>query len=337
VPRVHTVPGRHGSRLLGVLSDAARRHPRIDMLVPCRLLDLHPADRAVRAVVAHPDGEREEVTAAAALLATSGYGANDALVRRHLPDIAAATYHGGEHSTGDALRIGAGLGARTACLDAYQGHAGLSATARTLVTWTTVMHGGFLVNRDGRRFGDETSGYSEYASLLAGQPGATGWIVFDQRIHELSTTFVDYRDAVASGAVHLAETADDLAESISVPAGALRAELAEAAAVANGEKDDDRFGRSAFEAALTPPLRAVRVLPALFHTQGGLAVDEHARVLGQDGEPITGVYASGGAAVGISGRGASGYLGGNGLLPALGLAYLAASHAGRTSDGGEHR
>lgn len=31
--------------------------------------------------------------------------------------------------------------------------------------------------------------------------------------------------------------------------------------------------------------------------------------------------------MGISGHGASGYLAGNGLLPALGLAFLAAEHA----------
>jgi fumarate reductase flavoprotein subunit len=55
-------------------------------------------------------------------------------------------------------------------------------------------------------------------------------------------------------------------------------------------------------------------------------VDEHARVLGAGDAPIPGLYASGGAASGISGHGAAGYLAGNGLLPALGLAYLAAGH-----------
>ena len=68
----------------------------------------------------------------------------------------------------------------------------------------------------------------------------------------------------------------------------------------------------------------IRVRPALFHTQGGLLVDAHARVLDDDDRPIPGLYASGGAAAGISGHGASGYLAGNGLLPALGLALLAA-------------
>jgi fumarate reductase flavoprotein subunit len=67
------------------------------------------------------------------------------------------------------------------------------------------------------------------------------------------------------------------------------------------------------------------VTPALFHTQGGLVVDEHARVLA-GGVPVPGLYASGGAAIGISGHGAGGYLAGNGLITALGLAFLAAEH-----------
>ena len=79
-------------------------------------------------------------------------------------------------------------------------------------------------------------------------------------------------------------------------------------------------------APLAPPYQAIEVVPALFHTQGGLLVDEHGQVLDTTGAPLGGLYASGGAAVGMSGHGAAGYLAGNGLLPALGLAYLAADH-----------
>ncbi len=95
--------------------------------------------------------------------------------------------------------------------------------------------------------------------------------------------------------------------------------------MARGEATD-RFGRTSVEAELAPPYAAVRVVPALFHTQGGLVVDEHARVERADGSTIRGLYAAGGAAQGISGHGAAGYLAGNGLLPALGLAFLAAEH-----------
>jgi fumarate reductase flavoprotein subunit len=336
-PRVHTVPGRHGSALLDQLVDRARRSDRIDLLVPARLVQIRPAADGLIAVLRRPDGGTERISAGAVLLATNGYGADPELVRRQLPEIAAADYHGSEFSRGDALRIGAELGAATGFLDSYQGHAGLSATARTLVTWTTVTHGAVLVDAHGRRFGDETVGYSEYAALLAARPGAAGWLVFDERIHQLSLPFTDYRQVVGSGAVRGADSVADLAGLIEVPAETLAAELAEAAAVARGERTADRFGRTVFGPGLTAPLRAVRVVPALFHTQGGLRVDEHARVLRVDGSAIPGLYASGGAAVGISGHGAAGYLAGNGLLPALGLAYLAAGHAARRAGETEHK
>lgn len=327
VPRMHSVPSRHGSELLRHLLAAATARPRIDLLVPARLVAARPSAGGVTAVLERPDGTREEVRSHALIMATSGYAGDPAAVRAHLPEIAGADYHGSEYARGDALRIGAGCGAAVGYLDAYQGHAGLSAEARTLVTWTTIMHGGIVVNGRGQRFGDETVGYSEYAAALAAQPGATGWVVLDQRIHDLSLAFTDYQQVAGCGAVRSAASVDELAGLLAADPAVLRAELTEAEAVASGARPADRFGRTVFPAALRPPYRAVRVVPALFHSQGGLLVDEHARVRHRDGGTVAGLYAAGGAAAGISGHGAAGYLAGNGLLPALGLAYLAAGHA----------
>ncbi|NEA24077.1 FAD-binding protein, partial [Actinomadura bangladeshensis] len=88
-------------------------------------------------------------------------------------------------------------------------------------------------------------------------------------------------------------------------------------------------GRTHWERPLAAPYAAVRVVPALFHTQGGLIVNEEAAVVDPGDRPIPGLYAAGGAAAGISGHGADGYLPGNGLLPAFGLAYLAAGAVAR--------
>jgi fumarate reductase flavoprotein subunit len=78
---------------------------------------------------------------------------------------------------------------------------------------------------------------------------------------------------------------------------------------------------------LAPPYRAVRVTGALFHTQGGLVVDEHARVLGTAGRPLPNLLAGGGAARGVSGPSRWGYLSGNGLLTAVVLGRLAGQTA----------
>ena len=310
--------------MLADLVRAVRADDLIDLMVPARLIDiLLDADGVAEVVVETPNGE-ERIPTRAVLLATNGFGADRDLVAEHLPEIAGATYHGSEGSTGDALRLGVRLGAATAYLDAYQGHAALTPAA-TLAGWATVMHGGVVVDLHGRRFGDETTGYSEYAAALQATDGGRGWIVIDERIHEACLAFTDYRDSVESGVTRTAAGIAELAAATELDADALAATLETARAAATGEAEDEH-GRTRWEAPLEAPFRAIPVTPALFHTQGGLVVDEHARVLGEDGAPLAGLYAAGGAAAGISGHGAAGYLAGNGLLPALGLSFLAAEH-----------
>jgi fumarate reductase flavoprotein subunit len=78
---------------------------------------------------------------------------------------------------------------------------------------------------------------------------------------------------------------------------------------------------------LIEPFHAVKVTGALFHTQGGLAIDTTGRVRRQDGALFPNLFAAGGAAAGLSGETAAGYLSGNGLLTACVLGRLAARAA----------
>ncbi len=59
--------------------------------------------------------------------------------------------------------------------------------------------------------------------------------------------------------------------------------------------------------AATADMGAYQGHGALFHTHGGLIVDEDARVLRADGSPLPNLFA-GGAARGVSGAGAAGYI-----------------------------
>jgi fumarate reductase flavoprotein subunit len=323
--RCHTVPGRAGRALLADLIARTRANDLIDLMVPATLTAVcTDADGAVESVVVRGPAGEEEIPTRSVLLATNGFAADPDMVAQHIPEIAGAIYHGSEGSQGDALRIGTALGAATAYLDSYQGHAALAMPSATLAGWATVMHGGFLVDHGGHRFGDETTGYSEYAAASLERADGRAWIILDDRVHQACLAFQDYRDTVDSGAVKWGDDVADLAATIGLPAADLAHTLDRTSAAAAG--DADEFGRTYWEAPLRPPFAAVAVRPALFHTQGGLVVDEHARVRTADDEPIRGLYAAGGAAAGISGHGAGGYLAGNGLLPAFGLAYLAADH-----------
>ncbi len=182
-----------------------------------------------------------------------------------------------------------------------------------------------MINSDGKRFGDETLGYSEYAVPVLGQIDGVAWVLLDERIANACLVFKDYQDLVDAGAVRWSDDLTDLAHIVGAPVEAVEETLSAAAAAASGAASDP-FGRTGWEQQLRPPYGAVKVTGALFHTQGGLRVDASARIL-SGGEPIPGMFAAGGAAIGMSGHGASGYLAGNGLLAALGLGYIAGKHA----------
>ena len=327
--RCHAVPDRSGrtmhNHLLGRIATAAS----ITFVTPMSLDDVVlESDQVEAAIVKTPDGQVEPIRTRNVILATNGFGADASLVRRYIPEIADGIYHGGEGSSGHALRIGQRLGADVGYLDAYQGHGSVAAPHGVLLTWATVMHGALLLNVEGERFGDETEGYSEFGARVVGQPEATAWMVFDERIDAACRPFADYQDLLGAGAVRWASDTPALADVLGAPEATVGATLAAARAAATGEHFD-AHGREFFEAPLEPPYAAVKVTGALFHTQGGLHVDPNARVQ-RSGAAITGLYAAGGAAVGISGNGADGYLAGNGLLSALGLGYLAGRDAARS-------
>lgn len=326
--RCHAVEDRAGRTLHGHLSRARSERPEITFAIPMRLTGVETDDdgAVAAAMLAPPGGEPDRIETGAVVLATSGYGAEPELVKRHAPEAAKALYFGGGGSTGDALAIGQALGADTGYLDAYQGHGSVAHPHGVLVTWATVMHGAVLVNSAGERFGDETAGYSEYAALVLAQPEHTAWVVYDERVHDACRRFHDYATLLEARAVRWADDVAALAATVGAPEERLTGTLDQARGAARGSRGDE-FGRSFWEQPLEPPYAAVKVTGALFHTQGGLLVDGDARVL-RGGKPIQGLYAAGGAAAGMSGRGADGYLAGNGLLAALGLGYLAGRHLG---------
>jgi fumarate reductase flavoprotein subunit len=286
------------------------------------------AERGIHGIeVTRPDGTRDLIGCDALILACNGYGGNPALVAQHIPEMRGALYFGHPGNRGDAVLWGEALGARLVYMSGYQGHGSVAHPHGILITWATIMEGGFQVNLSGRRFSNESFGYSEQAAAVIAEPEAIAFSIFDERIATIARQFEDFRHAEASGAVIEADSIEELAARLKLPADALGETFA---AVERLKQSDgtDGFGRIfAGVAPLSPPLKAVRVTGALFHTQGGLAVDRHARVLDRDGRTLPNLLAAGGAAAGVSGPQASGYLSGNGLLTATVLGRIAGTSA----------
>ncbi len=325
--RMHAPPGNNGANLVSQLVERIEATPNVELLANTPVNRLVADKGAVVGVVAG-DPVEEAIAAGKVILATDGFGGNRRMVGQHCDEeIERALYFGADGNTGDGIRWGVELGSAVASMDAYQAHATVAHQTGVLSTYAIVMNGGILVNEDGERFGDESAGYSEFAIDVLGQPDGVAYEVFDERIFEqLTGQFDDFDDAVELGAYDRADRVEELAETIGCDPDATAAAVDRYnEAVRSGEPDET--GRTDGTHVLEGPFYGTKVTGALFHTQGGLVVDEHARVLREDGTPVENLYAGGGCATGVSGHGAGGYLSGNGLTAALGFGRLAGRHA----------
>jgi fumarate reductase flavoprotein subunit len=128
-----------------------------------------------------------------------------------------------------------------------------------------------------------------------------------------------------AGLLLKAETPAELAGKLGINAEGLEQTIRECKWLA-ASSEKDAFGR-VLPQPLERPYYGIKVTVALYHTQGGLKVNADGLVIRADGSIIPNLYAGGGVAVGVSGKGLEGYLPGNGLLASLGLGMIAAEHA----------
>lgn len=313
--RVHGWRGHGGQDMVDLLhrrlDDAG-----VDVLLGAKLVAVH-ADETGRlhgVTLERPDGAQELVGCETLILACGGFAANHAMVAQHMPDVSHARNNGHEGSQGTGIVVGETLGAAVGDMGAYQGYAMLAEPQGIPVPPGVPVEGGVLVNTQGQRFTNEVEDIAGMVHPVLAQPGDHVWVVFDQRIESVTDYIPEMQQLIALNAAKKADTPEELAALIGVPADALAATLAQAhAAQASGQPDAQGrvWGEDKPPVA---PYRAVKVVGAIFHTQGGLQIDGQARVLRGDGKPLPNLFAGGGAARSVSGPAHWGY------LPAMGLA-----------------
>ena len=177
--RMHGLPSRTGRELIDRLRNAAEANDIVILAKSTAERLFADSESRIRGVeVARRDGSCERIGCEAMILACNGFGGNPELVRRYIPEMAGALYFGHPGNRGDAVIWGDALGAQLSHLGAYQGHGSVATPHNILITWATIMQGGIQVNGEGRRFCDETHGYSEQAAEVLRQPGGFAWTVF---------------------------------------------------------------------------------------------------------------------------------------------------------------
>jgi 3-oxosteroid 1-dehydrogenase len=298
------------------------------------------------------------------IIAAGGFERNQAMREQYLPQPSRADWSATPpNNTGDGIRAGQAVGARTALMD----HSWWAPTTyvkgeekqRALFVERT-LPGCVMVNAAGERFVNEAAPYTDivyamYANNREGAASVPCWMVFDaefrrkypcgallpgyaQRDWQLPEHLRDY--------FHKASSLEELATKIGVDAGGLVRTVQRFNGMAvQGVDEDFHKGESLFDRyygdpnvqpnpCLAPllkgPFYAVRIDAGDIGTKGGLLTDVHARVLHEDGEPINGLYAIGNSAASMMGRTYPGA--GSTIGPAMTFGYLAANHIKRQSE-----
>ena len=327
--RLHIPPGRSGEELLALLLNACAR-AGAEVVTEATVIALYAneAHRVVGLKIERPGGVIENIGCGAVVLATCGFGGNESMIAEHIPEMRHARYFGHEGNRGDGILWGLALGAAAADMTAYQGLGTLADPQQIVVPHPLMIEGGFLVNVEGKRFTHELANISGMCVPVLEQPEGRAWVIFDEQRHRACLEpSVEQRQLAEVGAIKRADDWAALEQLCGLPAGSLAAEnaLIDAARAADQE---DHLGRSfKYLAPLTPPFCAVRVTGALFHTQGGLCINEKAQVVRTDDSALPNLYAGGGAARSISGPAVTGYLPAVGLSMAITLGAIAGSSA----------
>jgi len=316
VPHGHMVRGS-GDGLIKALHAACRERD-VEIALGRRVDRLVATGGRVRGVAVGDD----EITADAVVLASGGFCASPEMIARWWPDGLAggdwAYYIAGEGapgSRGDALGLGASVGAQ------------ITGQNRGLRLLHTGFHRDFdaappgwlvLVDGTGRRFIDETSHYGVMDAVIKAH-GERAFAVFDDRLlrtpgiadskwdrtgayrPNYNVDLIDRK--VAEGAVRSAPSIAGLADAMEVDRAVLEGTVRRYNEAADAGHDDEYLKPAEYLHALeTPPFYAVELRPASLAVSAcGLRIDGGARVIGEAGEPVEGLYAAGECTGGIIG------------------------------------
>lgn len=272
----------------------------------------HRAIGLVQDITGRVTGVRAENPAGSAVfnagdgvvIASGGFSRGTDLLKLFAPEQLAAIPYGGQGNTGDGIKLawklGAGLADMAYISGTYGSHPETGPEFHELLT--AYYMGAIIVNKDGRRFVDESLSYKTLGSACLKQPYGLGFEIFDSVVRSRSHDGVPLNDIgflEQLGHIFKAETLQELAAAAGIdPAGLAHTVENYNRSVVGTQADE--FGRTALcngVGDLVPlsegPYYAYPAKTLMTTTYCGLTITPHAEVTAVDGTIIDGLYAAG--------------------------------------------
>jgi 3-oxosteroid 1-dehydrogenase len=291
-----------------------------------RLVELTKDGGRVDGAVVEIGGKPQTIRARrGVILATGGFAPNEKLRAEFMNGLPVAHSNAFEGASGDGFSAARAAGAAVDDKHASPAFYFPSSLHKDIVYPHSLLDrakpGLIAVNKDGRRFVNESDSYHDFAEAMlrtnAAAQSVPAWLICDRSfIRDYGLGLVhpgagrrEIERYIGDGYLHRAETLMELAQRIGVDGKNLQHSVEQHNRYA-ATGTDEAFGKGGTEynqfngdpannpnPCLRPivetPFFAVAVYPSTMGTCVGLATDGDARVLDERGEAITGLYAVG--------------------------------------------
>lgn len=346
-----------GNALVGGIRMALNKR-KVPVWLNSPMQELIEEKGAVTGAVISHEGKTIRVRARkGVILAAGGFDKSAAMRMDNAPLYQNTVYSGGTTgNTGDSIRAGVDVGAETMNMQSAWAAPVFYVPGEDrgrLCTIERALPGCLMVNQKGERYLNEAASYHIVGQQMAKREAehkdaSPSWFVFDHEyrhkypVGPLMPIMPDwFQRGEVQDILKKGRTLGELAQEIGVEADTLSATIQRYNdGAAKGEDPDFHRGEAAYDKMygdprVTPnpclrplskgPFYAMPIYPGDIGTNGGLLTDDRARVVGTNGKPVPGLYATGNnaaSAMGDSYPGAGVTIG-----PALTFGYIAARDA----------
>ena len=329
-PRCRNPIGPRGQAYIQVLVPEAKR-VGVDLRTNAKVLGIHrehALEGRVTGVEVEIGGKKLHIRATKGVIACAGgFSANAEMCGIHDPRLEKLGTTNQPGATGEVLVAMQDIGALAIGLDYIQCIPGTAPGYKSKGNLIQVIEYSIFVNKEGRRFVAEDSRRDVIRDATLAQTAQTVYPLTDSVGFAADNKFQGEtnKKALADGTLFEAQTIEELAGKIGVPAEELKKTIAEYNKTVDTKKDPlGRAPRMLAHKIEKAPFYAGPIGMARHHTMGGVKIDVKARVLDRHGKVIPGLYAAGEVTGGIHG---TNRVGGNALGDAFTYGRIAGESA----------
>ena len=301
-PRAHKPVEPLGTGFFKTYMNYIDSHDNVDVMLNTRATEILVDEngKACGVVATGETGNTVTVKASkGVVVATGGFAANVELRSAYntqwadLGDSIKSTNHAG--ATGDGIKMLQKLGADFVQMGNIQLlPLGDPVTGSLSGNIEHDVETRIFINKEGNRFVNEGGRRDDMTNALFAQTDAYMWVVMDSDTYPTGDERNNFGETanqlVEAGRAVKADTLEELAEKMNVPADTLIAAVTEFNRHAEGGDlagTPDEFGRTLYKTPIdTAPFYAAARIPTVHHTMGGVRINVNAQVLDENGSEI---------------------------------------------------